>query len=275
MSLTDFAANLQQEGEPALGDKAFEGLGTPPEQKTEEEVKETPPTPPVEKETKTEQPPQEGDNTLDENKLPFHKHPRWIKTQEELRQLKEYKASTEPRIQTYESVIAKMAPTETAKRSLPPMPEWFTAVYGKNEDMWGKQVEFFDGLKAQARQEFIDEQIKQNNEAKAENERWTGWVKDSLQSLHDDGLEFDENELQKVALDYLPTDLEGNIDFRKAYEIMNKLKSVEQAPQKEKTEARKQIADMTIGKSRAEKPKEQFQTSNSLRNQSWDKLIRE
>lgn len=275
--LQDFAANLQQEGEPAVGDKAFEGLGDnqPSKQEPEESQKETETAPPADEQTKTTEPSQDGVSSPDENKLPFHKHPRWIKTQQELSQLREYKASTEPRLQTYEQVIAKMAPSETAKKSLPPMPDWFTAVYGNNEEMWAKQVEFFDGLKAQARQEFLNEQVQREQQAQAESDRWTGWVKDSLQNLKDEGLRFDDNELQKVALDYLPTDLDGNIDFRKAYDIMNKLNEVKNAPQKEKVEAKKQIADMTMGKSKAEKPKEQFQTAQSLRNQSWDKLIRE
>ncbi len=110
----------------------------------------------------------------------------------------------------------------------------------------------------------------------AEEKKWADWVNTSLDKLEDEGNKFDRNELQKVALEYLPTDLNGNIDFGKALKIMTQLKAHENAAQEVKSDARKRLADTAnASANRAEKPAPKFQTAKSLRNQSWDSLVRE
>ena len=97
-----------------------------------------------------------------------------------------------------------------------------------------------------------------------ESEYWNNWVGDQVQSLKDEGLKFDKNELMKVMYDYKPTDDEGNLDFRKGYEIMEVLKKKDP----EKTEARKKIADE--GKdSKGEPANKKWKTPDDLVGVGW------
>lgn len=265
----DFLASVQHEE----GTEVLKDSSSP---KTDEVVKETPATPPVENITKTDKPSQGGGNTLDEN-LPFHKHPRWKATQDELDRLRRFEADAKPRLETYEQMMSRLGQTNQSSSTVQ-IPEWFPKTGNQKEDerQYQQYLNYESGVKAQIKQELIDEQIREQQQKQAEEKKWTDWVNTSLDKLEDEGQKFDRNELQKIALEYLPTDLDGNIDFGKALKIMNQLKVQERIEAENKSDARKRLADTANASTqRADKPVAKVQTSQSLRNQSWDALIRQ
>lgn len=262
----DFLANLQEDGE--KGEQAFDSSLS----NSEGQVKETPAVPPADETTKAAEPSQGGDNTPEAN-MPFHKHPRWVKTQEELARLREFESSAKTKLETYEQVMSKFNQPTQSK-----IPEWFpkSGNQAADDQKYQEYLNYENGVKAQIKQELIEEQTKEATQKAAEEKKWSDWVNDSLEKLEDEGNRFDRNELQKVALEYLPTDMEGNIDFGKALKIMNQLKSQQVAVQQVKSDARKQLADTASGSSsRADKAPAKFQTTQSLRGKSWDNMISE
>ena len=264
----DFLANVQEDGE--KGEQAFSSDLS----NQDGQVKETPAVPPADETTKVDKPSQGGVNTPDAN-VPFHKHPRWAKAQEELAELRKYRSETDTRLKTYEEVMSKF---NQPAQSQVQIPDWFPKTGNAQEDgkKYQEYLNYENGVKAQIKQELVEEQTKEATQKAAEEKKWSDWVNTSLEKLEDDGNKFDRNELQKVALEYLPTDLEGNIDFGKALKIMNQLKQQQTAVQEVKSDARKRLADTASGSnSRGESAPKKFQTAQSLRNKSWDSLISE
>ena len=201
-------------------------------------------------ETTTEiTPPQEGvptDNTLDEEKLPFHKHPRWKAMYEDNKQkdkvineLLEFKNKFEP--------IAQAIQTP---QQATPIPEWFKAVYGELPEVWEKYQTYTKEERTALKAELVNE-IKQEQQATTqESTKWNDWVADQLKGMEEEGLKFNRNELQKFMVDWqdkygaLPLDKEGNLDFRKSLNLMQEVKPVVNND-KDKLEAKKQIVAKT------------------------------
>lgn len=260
--LEDFTANIEQEG--AIGEKAFE--------RPEIQEKETPAATPAEQKP-AEKPSQGGDNTPDVNNRKQREESRWQKAQAELAELRKYKSDTQPRLETYQQTLDRLG---TQKESVPQIPEWFPKSGNKqaDEQKYKEYLSYESGVKAQIKQELLEDQTKEALEKAAEEEKWSSWVNDSLDKLEDDGLKFDRNELQAVALKFLPSDEDGNIDFRRAYEIMTELKKT--TPPVQNTQARKDIGALsTTTKQSSEQKKPQYETQRTLRNKSFDQLIRE
>lgn len=273
--LEDFAASLIQEDGASKGENAFDGLNTVA---TETQV-ETPASSPTEKQTNEGAPSPEGAaattaNTQDDNNIPFHKHPRWIEREKELKELREFRSNYAPKIDQLTEVIARSQEQATAKET-PPIPKWFKGMYGEDQEAWSDYLQNQEGLRAQIKAEIIQDQIAKAQQEQAEKAKWSEWVENSIQSLVDEGEKFEVAELQRIALEYLPTDMEGNIDFRKALSIYKELQRVKETTQAVQSTARKQIGDMTTGKSKAEKPISQFQTPSSLRNKTFNQLTEE
>lgn len=262
----DFLASVKQEDE----------VQTESPVRTDEPAKETPTVPPADKKPEEAKPSQGGEHTPDAN-LPFHKHPRWVKTQEELAELRKYKTETQPRLETYEQMMARLSPKEE-NRPQSSIPEWFpkTGNQANDEAQYKQYLSYEAGVKAQIKQELLEDQTKEAKAKVAEEKKWTDWVTDSLQTLEDEGEKFDKNELQKTALEYLPSDENGNIDFRKALKIMRQLKAPQAIQREQQSDVRKRIADTAgAGSQRADSKPKQFQTQRSLRNKSWDNLVSE
>lgn len=266
--LEDFTANVEQEG--VIGEKAFER----PESIEEKETPAAAPT-----ETKPEDKPSQGGENAPVVTKPQltsrqqREQSRWEKAQKELQELREYKSQTQPRLETYEQMMNRLG--EKKDESTVSIPEWFpkTGNKQKDEEQYKQYLSYEAGVKAQIKQELLQDQTAEAKAKVAEEEKWTNWVEDSLDALEDKGLKFDRRELQSVALRFLPSDENGNIDFQRAYEIMTELKKT--APPVQNT-ARKEIGSLsTTTKQSSEQKKPQFETQATLRNRSFDQLIRE
>jgi hypothetical protein len=258
--LEDFTASVEQEGK--VGESAFE-----PDAPIQKETESAAPT-----ETKPEDKPSQGGESTPVGQKPQltprqqREESRWQKAQAELAELRKFKEEAAQKFLQYE----KPATTQ--------IPEWFPKSGNQqvDEQKYKEYLSYESGVKAQIKQELLEDQTREAK-AKAEEEaKWTDWVNDSLDKLEDSGKKFDRNELQAIALKYLPSDEQGNIDFGKAYEIMTELKRVEAAAKVQKDTARKEIGSLaTTSKSGAESAKPKFETQQSLRNRSFDQLIRE
>ena len=131
--------------------------------KTDEKEKETPSESPTKEKTEQEKsPPQEGeegkeekpDNTPDEDKVPFHKHPRWKEVQEDRRQLKE---QVDELTRFKEEVAPKLSRLEEQRQ---PIPKWFADTFGENETAWQEFQNYDKKRRDEVKQEIYQEQQK-------------------------------------------------------------------------------------------------------------------
>ena len=261
---SQFLANLQQEG-----DRIDENPIVEPERKEKETPSESPadnkpnedaPASSAEDKEKDAPKPEEGEK----EPAVFHRfdeHPRWKAREEELKGLREFRERAEPLLERLEN------PPEQNTN----IPSWFTTLYGANEEAWNQYKEYDSSrqkqIKEELRSEFEKEQAKRTTEQKRQDE----WVETELKSLEAEGFKFNKNELMKVALDYLPTDQDGNISLKKAYDILNISKT---HPQPNKVvEDKKKVADQTIKKSLNESDKKDYKTSADFKGRDFRDYI--
>lgn len=202
-----------------------------PSQKGDEDKKESKDDKDKDKDSK------KSDKTSDEeeDKIPFHKHPRFQELVKERNELREEVEELNRKVDEGFSKIEK----DSGKNK--DIPAWFSRLYGDDPEVW-KEYERADKerreeIKAEIREEF--EERRKNEEADVVKNNQ--WVRESLQTLKDEGHKFEKNELLKIMVDYQPTDEKGNLDFHRGLEIYNKIN--EKNP--DKANARKKIAGNT------------------------------
>ena len=242
--------------------------GDPLEEK-DEEGKETPPESPPEKKTEQEKSPsQEGEkeSTPEEDKVPFHKHPRFQEITRENRELKEavkglskFREEAEPKLK------------ELGQKGQP-IPQWFANTFGENEQAWEQYQGYEKELRQKIKDEFYQEQEELGKQQEAEQKKWSDWTSNQLQQLKDEGLKFDQNELLKVLVEYKPMDDEGNLNFHKGYEILSKIKTAEGVDKSKKTEEKKKTASATMEGGEGGEQERKYRTSKDLRNKDWTDL---
>lgn len=208
-----------------------------PASSPEEKEMETPAHQGDEGETKVE-----PKGTDDDKPIPFHKHPRWLAREERLNEL-------EAKLAQYEAKPQGDAPTP---------PSEFVELFGNDPQVWAKYNQFSERQKQDWKNELLSELQQQQQQQLTETRKWDLWVDNQLEELRDEGKAFKKNELLKVIGEYKPTDADGNLDFRKGYELYEKLQSLEKNP--EKDNKRKQIAGATASESGAEAEKPKFAT---------------
>lgn len=233
--------------------------------------KETPPESPAGNEPVKKEP-EGGENTPDDN-VPFHKHPRWIERENELKSLKEKEEENQ-------RVIAELNSfKEEAQQKLQTIapkdaniPDWFVELYGDNATAWQKYEEHERKRELEIETNLLNRQEQARKQSQQEAEKWNGWVESEIAKLKDEGKEFDRNELIKTMLDYRPTDDKNNFDFKKGYAIYEALKGRSSAEDGARSQARKQIADTTVRSSPASKKSKDYMTTGELRKVSWGQL---
>jgi hypothetical protein len=244
----------------------FTGLGekTPSEslpEKTPEEVK-----------------PDQGVNTddLDDINTPFHKHPRWIERENELKTLKEREAARAAADEAREREIAelKQFKEETSHKLAPKsgkeMAPWFKTLYGDNPEAWEQYLEHDKEVREQLKQEVFEAHEQKIQEAQEQEKYWLNWVDTEMGKLEAKGYKFDREELAQVMMRTRPTDEKGNLDFEAGYETYIARKGPTVNPQV--SQARKQVADTVNRTSKGEPAKKDYMTSAELRNKTWGSL---
>lgn len=210
-------ADIQSEGQALEIDKSFDRLveknkGDTTSSESQPEKKETVKSPTQEGEHK--------DNTSDE-KIPFHKHPRWIKTQETLK-------SYEAKLAEYDK---KMKEFESSKQT--ELPEWWKKQYGDDANSQKSYQNYEvatkaerDRIKQEVQAGIREEMEKEQSDTQGGEE----YVETQIAEMTDEGLKFDRNVLLKFMVDFQKEygsgsllDEDGNYDFRKSLALMNKM----------------------------------------------------
>ena len=251
----DIFADVKQETEP---------LDTDIVEKT------TPESQPENKQT--EKPSQKGENTSDESeedKLPFHRHPRWIAQRKrleadeaELKELREFREKAEPFLKEKESTEVKL-------------PDWWASAYGDTPESQEQYRVYLDitkaereKMKTELKEELRGELTAEETSKKEAND----YVLNEVESMKSEGLKFEEQKLFTFIKDYVgkygPTrllDAEGNYDMRYCLDLMGQMTP---QPQNKTTEIKKRIAD--DGHSRGyNKPDLPIINPSTLRRGNW------
>ncbi len=211
---------------------------------------------PGKKETAT--PSKEGANIPPEEKTPFHKHPRWIQTQKELKELRE------------ETARLKAQGTQTQPTE---PPDWWKKQYGDTDE---SKQRYQQVVQKDGELDWIKNQVLEtiNSQQAAEQTQITDgetYVNTQLAEMSDEGLKFEKNALLKFMVDFQEEfgagsllDTEGNYDFRKALNLMSKVNPTVTEPN-----VRKQLPTAR-GKVNAQRPTGiPVLSRNTLRRGNW------
>ena len=249
MSSEDVFADAKSEGAPLEINAALDRYSAK-EDKTASESQ------PEKKET--DKPSQKGENTPVEQ-TPFHKHPRWIQTQRELKELRE------------ETARLKAERTQSQPVTVP---DWWKKQYGdttESKQRYASVVQKdgeLDWIKSQILESIKSEQQAETSQTQAGEE----YVNTQIQEMADEGLKFDKNVLLKFMVDFQKDygaggllDAEGNYDFRKSLTLMNRMQ-----PEVKEPDVRKQLASVGRGKANsAQSSGIPVVSRNALRRGTW------
>lgn len=208
---------------------------------TVEEKEETEESPaPSQEEQKPEEPEKEpkAEEPAVVKEVPFHKHPRWQKLQQELAEAREEAKKAREVAESKQSV----------KDEPKPMPEAFTKLFGSNDEAWKE----WQKLGLMTRDEVTDYMRQMREEDKAQeravkeaNERTIQWAEEQFTALTDEtGVDFTEGTERNRVLDiidkyglYTP---DGRPNIVKANELREALypKKAEDLQEKKKVVAK-------------------------------------
>lgn len=229
-------ADVKSEGATLDIDKSLERVDTKGEQSSESQS-----------ETNTASASRKADeSTSSEEKTPFHKHPRWIKTQQELKEMRE-----------------KVAQFESSKPSTPELPAWWKNQYGDTKESLERYqaVTQKDGELDWIKQSVLSEIDNRTKTDTTQMSEANEYVDTQISEMTDEGLKFDRNSLLKFMVDFQKEfgagsllDQEGNYDFRKALSMKNRM----QPEEVEDASTKKQLA------SQASKSKASSGTSSQI-----------
>lgn len=268
--VTDFLANIKKEGV-----DPFEGVQ--PDSEPDDKEKETLSDSPAGEKPTESNPPQDGDKNspVSDDKLPFHKHPRWIAAQEERKRLEEQLAE----LSEFKSTVEPLLP-QLKKDGQPPttksLPAYWVKLYGDSDDS-REAYDLYSAEQSQLQERIKSEAIAgasalQEAQAKEHDnavKQWQGYIEGQLQTLKDSGKQFDRNELLKIVEDYSPRDSKGEyanlISFEKAYDILQ----LQKASKKDSNDARKDLAARTGADGKEGTPQPTTNAIGSLAKKDW------
>ena len=227
-------------------------------------------------ETKSEETTTEEVKTeTEEEELPFHKHPRWKKMQEDKETLAQELENTKKQVEELANSKKEEEPIS--------VPNWWKEQYGDDESSVSKykqyltnNEEFKENLKEELKQELEAEQIAEKKRIKESEDKANQYVEEQLELLKEQGKTFNKNELLKFMLDfekeynipivYTEGELKGNYNFEKAYELMTKLTPKEK---NDVTSKKKEIASETMNARPASTSGVPIISRQSLRDGDW------
>ena len=205
--------------------------------------------------------------TKEEKDVPFHKNPRFKEIIKERNTLRDTIKTQDERLEKLETLVTDGQKDDAQSNA----PDWFISVYGDNPKLWEQYrthtAKEREGIRDEIRDEIRAEQKSESKKVDDAN----SYINDAIQELRDEGLKFDKNALEKIALEYRPMDDDGNIDFRKAYEILSMQKGKKT---KEKVDAKKKVASKTGVDRKSDNSKSKgYTTSEDIRNKGFGDLV--
>lgn len=201
----------------------------------------------------------EDKKETEEKPVPFHEHPRF---KEVIEQRNEFKQQ----LDDVQKTVGEVAENQTKQQSnLPPE---FVHLYG-DDDVAKRLYEYQENQRESIKAELRAEGDTQRKQEVEETKRQDVWVENGLQELKDQGETFNTNELMKVAIDFQPTDEEGNISLSKSLEILKAQKGAV----KKDTTARKKLAANTGSTPQGEVEPSKDISMHQLRRTSFSSAI--
>ncbi len=240
-SVIDLSNEQQESTEPAESQTETEGAEEAPSHQGAEEPK------------------PEVPNTDDDNNVPLNKNPRF---QEVIAQRQEA-----------ERLLAeRTAELERLKAAPEAVPDWFKEAYGEDANAWSVQQRVIQETAERVKREMIESEQKKVQAQQEHQARWDRYVADQVAELEGEGKKFDKNELLKIALEYQPTDAQGNVSLKKSYDILEMRR---QAVKEDKVAPKKAVAALSSAPSRQAQPAERdYLTAADLRGKSFRDLIK-
>jgi len=255
----------QQEGSPAE-----------PSTENDQEHQESP-SHQGEEDTSSVDSPDVSDNTEASSKPDaFNKHPRFREMlerqrtyQEENKQLRDaLDALAKQQREFFERVTPR---SETQGE---PIPDWFVEAYGDNPKAWEVHQRVVNEQREAIKRDLQREQLQQAEMQEKESKEMNEWVDKSIEATmqkYNVDLTKDQDLLNRVikfALEFKPTDEEGNISLPAAYEIYSKLNPNKPDPA---LQAKKALASDTMKQSAVGSQTKDFFTPNDLR-KGWKSI---
>jgi hypothetical protein len=200
----------------------------------------------------------------EENKLPFHKHPRFKALVDEknayktkLEELEKFKEETETKLKSIE--------TKTEDSNIP---GWFVEIFGENPEAWTKYQEQNkadrEALKAEVLAEVKSSSSKEE-EALSEGKKY---IDGQIDLIKEKGITFERNALMKAMNDEPIFDKDGNLDF------VTKARLLELEGKKDP--AQKKIVKKLISEDGTKGGDEQkprtYKTPEEMRRMSWNSM---
>lgn len=264
----DFLANIEQEGQ-----KSEDVMDLLTENNEQEDT--TADSPSEDDQTEEINPSQEGEqatndeptNTPDEDNLPFHKHPRWKQLQEDKAAQEKLNAELQATIQQLQEKSEVVKPDDS-------LPQEFVELYGDDEvarKAYALQQKQMAGIEERIREQLITRQAEEARKEQEQTNQWDAWVDFEITTLVEAGEKFDRNKLMKIAVDFQPTDQQGNISFKKALDIYK----LQDATTKPTNSANKKVAAMTASNNQGDSKVDSSPSTNSLRGRSMQSLALE
>lgn len=206
--IDDTFAEVKSEGQTLEIDKAFERLETKEDKPASESQTEK---------KETDKPSQKGENTPAVKPEPFHKHPRWIQQQKDLKDTRDK--------------LAKLEAERTQNQTVS-LPDWWKKQYGDTDESKQRYQAVIqkdgelDWIKSQIKEELQKDSQSEQSQIKDGEE----YVNTQLAEMTDEGLKFERNALLKFMVDFQSEfgpgallDSDGNYDFRKSLALMEKV----------------------------------------------------
>src|SRR3990167_380533 len=244
MKKKDFLADVQVEG-------AVDPVTLNEEKKTPAES----PTEIKPKEADEKEKPEEGENTPNEDDLPFHKHPRWIERENKLKELEEKYELTTKELGELKTLKEQIYHKETTAK----IPDWFVESYGEDQVAWEKYEARQKDWETQFEKRFFEKMELKQRKQEEDKKRSDSWAEDGVQGLKALGLEFDKNLLFKLMLENQKevTNSSGNLDFNLGYKLYK-----EKNPGADPAHAiaRKKLADAASGSPKGEPKQKEYYT---------------
>jgi hypothetical protein len=175
---------------------------------------------------------------------------------EELAQLR---ASVEERVKSVESKI----PVPQGA-----LPERFVKLYGDNPEAYRLYKEEQEELLSQAEARWEARQEAARQEEATQVERGREYVDEAMGILHEEGKDFNDNELMKFMLDFkakygvMPKDENDNIDFHRGYDLFLEFNKDKVDSEKQKSASRKKIAGFTTSQKKSTEAGEKDYVTN-------------
>lgn len=283
--MSDFLTDIPREGEPvSFSEKTEEPTPSGDEQgaapavsSTENGQTETSPSSDGEAQPSEAVKGEGADNNPNDNKVPFHKHPRWKAINDENAALK---ASLKEFMDYQKEMLSRVVPQQPAATPSPQqeqIPDWFKRAYGEDPEVWKLHQQVLSEQKKAIIEDLKREQAEEAKRAEEETKKWQDWVDTSIKSVEETyGVKLASNdpktnEFIKWVIEFKPTDDVGNLDLVKGYKIFSELKR--EPP--ERVAARKQIAAQTTTEDKpGAKTKDRgFFTPQDFRNRGWKNLF--